>query len=297
MVIDLPGINAAKPQDTVVAHGPVKGIRLGVHSNKTRIVIDMASDSKPVFEMKSTGNATRASYFIQPSRTGSNNRSNTSRSPSGTEKIASSTPTPLPTLEPTSTPLPTATPTLIAEPTPTPVPTATLQPTATPTLVPTNLPVLTSPPEEAFEQTKEEPAVETPPKELASQPAVDEPIMVVEEEPPTVAAVQKTSLVQQIFYKSVPNTGTSAVVISMQPINSYKLLKRSESSYSLLIEDAKLQSSHLALPQFPPDTFRGFQALAANQREGNVVVRLYIESGVELTPFIKDQKLWIKLKE
>ena len=101
--------------------------------------------------------------------------------------------------------------------------------------------------------------------------------------------------VKGIFYRAADDGKTSAVVIEVGNLNNYSLSQKKKNLYELTIDQSGLAGEHVAYPQFPPDTFQGFEAVLAEQQGTAVVVKLYVAEGTKLSPFrVKDQ-LWVKV--
>ena len=104
-----------------------------------------------------------------------------------------------------------------------------------------------------------------------------------------------SAAVKGIFYRAADDGKTSAVVIEVANLNNYSLSQKKKNLYELSIDQAGMAGEHVAFPQFPPDTFQGFEAVMAEQQGTTVVVKLYVAEGTKLSPFrVKDQ-LWVKV--
>ena len=83
------------------------------------------------------------------------------------------------------------------------------------------------------------------------------------------------------------------VIATNAPIN-YTINQVSKNSYELAIPGAKLKGPHLTFPQFPPDSFKGFKFFQASESATGVSVKIEVEEGVVLSPYLAMGKLWIK---
>jgi hypothetical protein len=84
-------------------------------------------------------------------------------------------------------------------------------------------------------------------------------------------------------------------VIEVGNLNNYSLSQKKKNLYELTVDQAALAGEHVAYPQFPPDTFQGFEAVLAEQSGATVLVKIYVAEGTKLSPFrVKDQ-LWVKV--
>jgi hypothetical protein len=109
---------------------------------------------------------------------------------------------------------------------------------------------------------------------------------------PITSAAAKVS---GIYYQSPKDSNVSAVQIDVDAHSTYSLTQRDNNRFELVINNAALAGSHLSLPQFPPDTFSGFEVILARSQGQDVVVNIYVEDGVKLSPFIAKGKLWLKV--
>jgi hypothetical protein len=104
-----------------------------------------------------------------------------------------------------------------------------------------------------------------------------------------------TAKVNGIYYQSPKDSNVSAVQIDVDVHSTYSLTQRENNRFELVINNAALAGTHLTLPQFPPDTFTGFEVILARTQGQDVVVNIYVEDGVKLSPFIAKGKLWLKV--
>ncbi|MBP9837420.1 MAG: hypothetical protein KBC84_01770 [Proteobacteria bacterium] len=103
--------------------------------------------------------------------------------------------------------------------------------------------------------------------------------------------------VSSIYYQVTENTKLPAVAIDAPNLKSYALTKITPELYELTMEDAHLAGNHLSLPQFPPENFRGFSVVVAREEKSKVVLKIFVEDGTRLFPFIANNQLWIKVAE
>lgn len=83
-------------------------------------------------------------------------------------------------------------------------------------------------------------------------------------------------------------------MIDVEGIKTYSFNQKDSGKFELLLKDCELSGSYLTLPQFPPDTFGGFQVIVAAPAGNDVLVKVYAEEGVKISPFIAQGKLWLK---
>ena len=130
--------------------------------------------------------------------------------------------------------------------------------------------------------------------------AVENPIQAntaVKKVEPSIPTAGGSATVKGIFYQTTRNSSVSSLMIDIDNINAYTLTQRKANAYELVLENAKLAGRHLTLPQFPPDTFKGFEVVLANQDGNNVIVKVYVEDDVTLSPFIAEDQLWLKVNQ
>jgi hypothetical protein len=96
-------------------------------------------------------------------------------------------------------------------------------------------------------------------------------------------------------FKVTDRPGKFAVQINVDGLGDYKLTRPKGDLYELVLQNTKLSGSHLTFPQFPPDEFQGFQAIAAVQRGEDVVVRIFVDDEVKLSPYRTEGQLWVQL--
>jgi hypothetical protein len=285
LVIDIPNFVAGQQQSKRLNHSEVSRIRLGVHKNKTRVVIDLTSAGSPSYDIRS--DAGLGALVVDFTILGA---------------VGKTTPpsTPTPIAIPSPTPKLTAPTIAIEDPVPTPVaePTISKTPIFTRDSPPTgSVPNITPKSTPSAEPTKETmPSAST----IPSLPDVGEqtntPSLTELPGLPGNTTGATAALVKGIYYQTEKNSDISSVMIDVDGLNTYSLTQRDGNSFELLLEGAKLKGKHLSLPQFPPDTFRGFEVIIANERGSDVVVKIYVEDEVSLTPFIVKGKLWLRAK-
>ncbi len=320
LVVDIPGIPGDKDSRAELTDERLQRARVGVHRDKTRFVIDIRDNRKPDYNVRSDEEAEALivefkilNEILEESEPEPGTE-NTATENTGTEAtpVPTAAATPIPTAEPTTapTPKPTAVPTI--EPTPEPTPVATTKPTPKPT--PRATPEPTSDPIgepnvkkdadalllkaiQAAQLEAENNGGETPDTRIV----IETPNDTVENgsNSTTDETIEPTSLatVRGIFFQAPKGTAGGGVMIDVENINTYSLNQRNENLYELILEKAKLEGNHLLLPQFPPEEFGGFEVLVARERSAQVYIKIYVNAGTILFPYIADNKLWIKTEE
>jgi hypothetical protein len=138
------------------------------------------------------------------------------------------------------------------------------------------------------------------PAQTVSQPAA-QPIS--EPELPPVASVETPpeppvpsgeTMVSGILFQAPQDAPLGALVVEGSLISDYSVSQRGANLYELILKNAKLKGEHLTLPQFPPESFKGFEVVLANQVGPSVVVKIYVNDGVKLSPYLAQGKLWLK---
>ena len=96
------------------------------------------------------------------------------------------------------------------------------------------------------------------------------------------------------MFEKTERASNGAIVISGKNLEGYKLNQKGPNLFELQLENANLDGEHLSLPQFPPESFNGFEVVLANQKNSDVIVKIYVNDGVTLSPYLAGGKLWIK---
>lgn len=285
LVVDVPGVPSKSASSVAVRDGTVKAIRIGVHPDKTRIVLDIAGSALPEHRVVGTG-------VVEFSVAGAVEPLSEAAETPEPKATPTALPTalPKPSMEPTARPTSTPTP----QPSPSPKPTARETATATPTKAPIVAPDEEDPldlPPLIDETPKPDTSKEVEPTPPAGETEIDPDIPAVSHQPGTGAVIQT------IYYQTMNNTKVPAVAFEIEGMDTYSLNKKKPDLYELVIQNARLGGKHLSLPQFPPDTFRGFSVIVPREEDGNVFVKIYVEENVKLFPFIAKGQLWLKVAQ
>lgn len=246
------------------------------------------------------------------------------------------TPTPKPTPTPTAVPTPVPTPTATPTPEPIESPTALIETLPEPSLPSVDeskslgskteektlgaLPnkkelvqeiesEISSPPApglpEIKDQTVEQPSptpVSTPevPKESLSISEVEESIkksLPPQQDIQEVPADDGRNVVRTIVFQTTSENFVSSIVVSASAIGAYTMNQKAPGEYELTLTNSRLKGPHLELPQYPPDTFKGFRFVRALENEDSVTVHIQVDAGIKLTPFIAQDKLWVRVDQ
>lgn len=305
LVVDVPGKPSKAPQNVTVRDSSISAIRVGAHPDKTRIVLDIRSGAPQYTAEKSAHGAVVSFTFAGSADTHATSPENDfDETPEPTRapvKHATIEPTPVetPLLKPSPTPK--VTPTPKATPTPKPSPTPKARPTPeeddeddttdVPPATPARTPAGVATPKQEAEP--EASPSEVNPGKANPNKDFDLDIDQLDTTPHTGGG----GTVKAIYYQTTNNTKIPAVAFDVDGLGSYSLNKKAPDLYELVLDNAHLAGNFLTLPQFPPDSFRGFSVIVARNEGGKVFVKIYVEEGVKLFPFIAKGQLWLKVSQ
>lgn len=185
-----------------------------------------------------------------------------------------------------TTPTTTTTSTTLA-----PVPTEI--PVYTDTTATTTTTTTTIEPEPTPESTTESTTTTTT-TSTTTQPEVTPPLP---GEPGVKVPLGGQATVTGIAFQLAEKNQAPAVVINTENLSDYRVMKKRSSLYELVIGNAKLGGDSLRLTQFPPETFRGLEAVVAHTREDSVVVKIYVEDNIKLFPYRSGNQIWVKVAD
>ena len=103
-----------------------------------------------------------------------------------------------------------------------------------------------------------------------------------------------TGLVKGIYYQAAKINELGSVMIDAEGVTRYSLKQPEANKYELTIFDCSLAGAYLTLPQFPPDTFAGFQLIVAAPQGNSVLLKIYTEEDIKLSPYMAQGRLWVK---
>lgn len=278
LVVDIPGFVARGPQKQELSHSEIGALRLGVHKDKTRLVLDIKSNQVPEYNVASDANlgALVVSFGFDSSAGVVAKTDDVSIIPDSPGSDPSVPDSPGPAFEPIQNEPPEEVAAL-----PIQEPSAPEEPEVTPRK-----------PEPRESQEEDPNAFELPLE--PTEPAVA-PIETAAVEDVQTPAVSGFGVVNGVYYQAAKNSKTSSIMVDVDGLNQYSLSQAAPGAYELLLRDTSLKGPHLSLPQFPPDTFKGFEVIVASQQGKDVVVKVYTDSGVKLSPFIAQGKLWLRV--
>ena len=279
LVVDLPGVQSGSGASTPEHGDIVSGLRLGAHAEKVRLVVDLTTDEVPTYRVKREGSFVLVRFSVAAGEL-----------PPPFEDGDEIQPVKVKEPEPKPTHVPLA----VAESAPVKA--------SPPKVTPTDTPVV-----EEVEATE---AVKLPTPGVGSavlaandgKPPVPEPISADQLSGVPTAASDTVvpapsdgkTVVRGIYYQTTSNSQVPAVVFDASGLATYSLNKQKADVYELVLKNSSLGGRHLTLPQFPPDSFQGFNVIVARQQGNDVVIKVYVEENVKLFPFIAKQQLWLK---
>ena len=281
VVIDLQGPKLkANKQLSLRKNALARSLRIGVHENHLRLVLDLQADAMPALssrggqgsfdlELKGEGEiAAKPTIELPASHTGA---------PVSTQAApADPSPTKAPTAQPSSTPKPkaTATATSTATPTKTPRPRASATVSAPPRATETAAPPAALPTE----------APVTPETEAAS----------VSELPPSGDSVaQVLKGITFDYISAAERTPVVRIVLTRQ--TPFRLIRKDDRGFELNIPECNITSPALGLPQFPPQDFAGFTFLDAKKQGDEVVIAVDVDRGIKIASLPHDNEIWLRI--
>ena len=268
LVIDIPEFAAGGQKNLTLKDSHVSGIRLGVHNNKTRFVIDIKDKVVPDYDIvadEETGRLIASFSFdesIEPIEEEQK------------EIIVEATPRPTPVPD-------------IKIPTPKATQIPTPKPTPAPTLKATPKPIIDN-------NYKESGTISIKPTPETFVMRGNEEIKDVDKVKTNTKSSAKGSLINNILFQAPKDSPLGAIVIEGDNIGEYQLDQKGKNLYELNIKNSKLAGDHLSLPQFPPATFKGFEVILANQEGSDVLLKIYVNQDVKIKPSNAKGKLWLK---
>lgn len=284
VVIDMPPSKNVKNTGlNVDKHTMVSALRIGVHQDKLRFVLDLRGKTTPQVSVSESARGTEIDVFVP------------------------GTPEAQPTEAPTATPEPVATVQVIVPEFPTEVPESivtevpqtsaplTEEPTATQsaataTTVPTSTPTATNTPAPTNTEAPTPSATATPPQPTATAT----PLPVPPTAPPIAVASEGPRLLEFKFEYNESDK-TPVIRISLSERSQFTLSKADERLYKLTIPGTQLATLGLKLPQFPPHDFAGFTFLQAEQRESNAEVKIGVERGARISALPQENDILVRI--
>lgn len=101
-------------------------------------------------------------------------------------------------------------------------------------------------------------------------------------------------IIKSIVFQANSQDFISSVVVNASGIGAYVLNEKENSEYELILKESRLKGPHLSLPQFPPDSFKGFRYVSSSEVGSDTHIHIYVEQGIKLGAHIADGKIWVK---
>ena len=336
LVVDVPGFQAKSSRSIPIRHGNFSSLRIGVHQGKIRAVFDLKGQVPSyILSGKSGANefSVRFGFGAPPEEAPAYGLNTTPpgrpksmpervvRVPDITPEVPRAVPEPQPKVakvpqvpNPASGPrrpllvsAGTSTPDTPKVPVVKPDPMPDLQKVmpAEPKMPDTSINTAKTTPSVVYGEPPKPTQVEVPQQQLPVVPP--QPVPSAKQPPPpdsqqlaslaTAAKTAGNAVVTGLFFKTVSEGNTPALMVAGTRVKNYSLSRKKPNLFELVLENSKLVGQHLTLPQFPPDTFRGFDVVVASQQANDTVIKIYVEEGSRLSPFRAKNQLWVKLVE
>lgn len=284
VVIDFEGASIKKSENfQAPENGVIKQVRLGAHSNKLRVVVDLVTSTPPEYEWKAGKRQAIITFAEGP----------VEAPVAATQPTVAPTKQPEPVNQPTSAPSPTAA-SVAAKPTETPAP-----PTASPTH--------TSPPtlaDVAPKDQKPPPTAEpsTAAKQVAQLPLDSEEVAVKDDlgdleqrrAGPAPTKAPTTFSIKGYKFEYLPDKNPVLKIILNKPRSQAQISKVDAETYKIDIKDCGVENEDLELPQFPPHDFVGFVMVVSEVVGKNVEISVSVEDGVVLGTSVHENEIWVK---
>lgn len=276
--IDLVGFPTLSSAHQAVTHRIVSGVRFGGHPDKTRIVVDLLASERPSFDVAVEGRIISINFSFNKALEVSTTTTKKSLSTLSPLITAPNPVQPVITQELTSTSRVTTT-TAQRKPPSTAAPLITAPSI---TVAVTQAPLTTKPQVTTTSVLMTTTTVATTTTTSTVKSSIDE------------QTVTAAPVISGIKFAKTDKDGAPAVSIRVSNLNPYVLSERKMNFYELFIPSATLEGKHLALPQFPPKGFEGFELFVATPKPEGVLIKIYAIGGYSLYPFRTQEGLWIK---
>ncbi|RIL07927.1 MAG: hypothetical protein DCC75_09605 [Proteobacteria bacterium] len=104
-------------------------------------------------------------------------------------------------------------------------------------------------------------------------------------------------VLRKIDFSSSGPTHRPALLLELSKRSSFRLNKKDDRNFELVINDCGLDGEHLALPQFPPQYFEGLEAVVASKTGDTVKVALPVSLGTRLRAVALENQIVIEKAE
>ncbi len=284
LVVDVSGCKTRRSEKFFLASHPVvSGIRVGAHADKLRMVVDLASSTRPSFTVAAGGREVTLTIQDEAQSEQYAERVKPSIPPSAQQTVSAPVvvviqPPPAVTPPPTMTPIrvvatAVAVETEVVSASPTALPSNT--PTALPSPTPTLRPVVSDDGSTA--------------KRLGATPVA-----------PTMAPASPMRgtiaylLTGYRFEYLEPGRVPILKILLNKPRANAQISKIGPKAYKIVIPSCGIGGKGLDLPQFPPADFLGFVMIAAKAVEDKTEITISVEQGVTLGTFVRQNEIWVK---
>jgi hypothetical protein len=310
LVVDFEGASIKKSENFAApTNGVVKQVRLGAHSNKLRVVVDLLKTTPPEYDWKA-GKRQAIIRILEEER---------AAAPVAPVVSPASQPTTqAPLVEPTKA-SPPATPTIAATNTAkVAAPTATTAPSFTPTAAATPTTVVATPVQQKLADL-EKPAVAgaggaaVAPVAPAGQGAPAKPALpdyqsegAIQPEPSQErlgdleaskgqgAKAATAFIIKGYKFEYLPDKTPVLKIALNKPHAQAQISKVDAETYKIEVKDCSLDNEDLELPQFPPHDFVGFVMVVSEPVGKNIEISVSIENEMVLATSIHDNEIWVK---
>lgn len=111
----------------------------------------------------------------------------------------------------------------------------------------------------------------------------------------SVISNSSPTVINGVKYERDSN-GKPAIRIDVSNLKNYRVLPKNKNVFELIIDNSKLEDSQLSYPLFPPDDFEGFEVVVPSLSAESVIIKIYLEEGKEPQAFRTSKDLWVGLK-
>lgn len=303
LVVDFEGASIKKSENFAApTNGVVKQVRLGAHSNKLRVVVDLLKTTPPEYDWKAGKRQviikileeTRKEAPVAPIATPAVQPTIQAPVVEPAKVSPPATPTIAPTntvkvAAPTATTLPSFTPTAAATPT-------TLA--ATPSqqkLADLEKPAIAGGSAPAAPGAPAKPALPDYQSEGAIQPEPSQERLGDLEASKGQGAKAATAFtIKGYKFEYLPDKTPVLKIALNKPHAQAQISKVDAETYKIEVKDCALDNEDLELPQFPPHDFVGFVMVVSEPVGKNVEISVSIENEIVLATSIHDNEIWVK---
>ncbi len=278
LVLDLPEFPSKSSKTMNVSSAFISSLRIGAHADKTRFVIDIKDDNFPEYQIIKDQKTNAVSLeFVFADKSSTQKKIKESKKEEEEFSDDSEDEDLVEEEEKESRPQVTVTPKTTSTSTTSSTTSTTLKIIQTTTTssssTSTTIPVLL--------------------KQELTTTTVTAPMAILKKE----EANKSNAELKSIFFQITENTRLPAVTFEVPGLQSYALNKLTEELYELVLDNSYLKGKYLELPQFPPDSFKGFAVINATEDKTNhkVAVKIYVDEGTKLFTFYMNDQLWVKV--